>query len=505
MRRPINLRLTEQTYPLEPSIEQSWLPIAFRAFERLARRRARRARADHRHRQRTGRAWRGRDSRPAQPHRHRSARGQPRGLTRQRPCAPRESRIDRAELPHRRSHVVRARRGRRFRSCTRTCRTSRPRRITICAVARSAGGSTRRRSPSSRSRTPDTCLTCTIASSSRRGQGSPQAGGVLTAIGGRMPDDVVFDLHRSCGLRPELVAFDVKLQAEPRLMVPPYARAESERGVAFRFYAAEAVGSWPSSEPQVSTVSRSLDAAAPDLDRLSMSAAEAAGLVERGLPVAHSVLMVFGERRRMSRPARIPPAYRRYETVAVGSVDILAACPPEERRTEARPSRRSALSTSRPLDARCWPPPRASFGRKGYAQSSVDDIAAAARVTKGAVYHHFAGKKALFRAVYSEVEAEAQARTAAAVEPRGRADRPDRGRSARVSRRRDGRRGPADHSDRRADRAGTGAGGSRRAASGPSGHAVVHRLGDRSATRSSISTPTFSLTWSEASLSWGVC
>jgi AcrR family transcriptional regulator len=59
---------------------------------------------------------------------------------------------------------------------------------------------------------------------------------------------------------------------------------------------------------------------------------------------------------------------------------------------------------------------RDSFGRKGYAHSSVDEIAAAARVTKGAVYHHFAGKRELFRAVYSEVEAEAQTRTAAAVE-----------------------------------------------------------------------------------------
>jgi AcrR family transcriptional regulator len=29
---------------------------------------------------------------------------------------------------------------------------------------------------------------------------------------------------------------------------------------------------------------------------------------------------------------------------------------------------------------------RSSFGRKGYAQTSVDEIAAAARVTKGAVY-----------------------------------------------------------------------------------------------------------------------
>ncbi len=55
---------------------------------------------------------------------------------------------------------------------------------------------------------------------------------------------------------------------------------------------------------------------------------------------------------------------------------------------------------------------RAAFGKKGYGQTSVDEIAAAARVTKGAVYHHFAGKEALFRAVWSEVEAEALARTA---------------------------------------------------------------------------------------------
>jgi AcrR family transcriptional regulator len=62
---------------------------------------------------------------------------------------------------------------------------------------------------------------------------------------------------------------------------------------------------------------------------------------------------------------------------------------------------------------------RSLFGQKGYAQTSVDEIAAAARVTKGAVYHHFAGKVALFRAVYAEVEAEAQARTAEAVDPKG--------------------------------------------------------------------------------------
>jgi AcrR family transcriptional regulator len=39
------------------------------------------------------------------------------------------------------------------------------------------------------------------------------------------------------------------------------------------------------------------------------------------------------------------------------------------------------------------------FTDPGYAAASLDDVAARARVTKGAVYHHFAGKRALFRAV----------------------------------------------------------------------------------------------------------
>jgi AcrR family transcriptional regulator len=60
---------------------------------------------------------------------------------------------------------------------------------------------------------------------------------------------------------------------------------------------------------------------------------------------------------------------------------------------------------------------RSAFGKKGYAQTSVEEIAGAARVTKGAVYHHFASKKALFRDVYSEVETETQAHAAAAMDP----------------------------------------------------------------------------------------
>jgi AcrR family transcriptional regulator len=60
---------------------------------------------------------------------------------------------------------------------------------------------------------------------------------------------------------------------------------------------------------------------------------------------------------------------------------------------------------------------RAAFAAKGYAQASVEEIAAAAGVTKGAVYHHFSGKEALFKTVHAEVEADAMARTAAADDP----------------------------------------------------------------------------------------
>jgi AcrR family transcriptional regulator len=60
---------------------------------------------------------------------------------------------------------------------------------------------------------------------------------------------------------------------------------------------------------------------------------------------------------------------------------------------------------------------RAAFGEKGYAQASVDEIAAAAGVTKGAVYHHFAGKEALFRAVHAEVETDALRRAGRADDP----------------------------------------------------------------------------------------
>lgn len=49
---------------------------------------------------------------------------------------------------------------------------------------------------------------------------------------------------------------------------------------------------------------------------------------------------------------------------------------------------------------------RTLFADNGYAETSTPEIVRAAEVTRGALYHHFDGKEALFRAV---AEAEAQA------------------------------------------------------------------------------------------------
>lgn len=43
---------------------------------------------------------------------------------------------------------------------------------------------------------------------------------------------------------------------------------------------------------------------------------------------------------------------------------------------------------------------RELFANDGYAATSLDAVAGAAGVTKGALYHHFEGKRELFRAVY---------------------------------------------------------------------------------------------------------
>ncbi len=58
---------------------------------------------------------------------------------------------------------------------------------------------------------------------------------------------------------------------------------------------------------------------------------------------------------------------------------------------------------------------RKLWGKRGYAEVGTPEIAAAAGVTRGAMYHQYADKAALFGAVVEVVETEAMARLSAVV------------------------------------------------------------------------------------------
>jgi AcrR family transcriptional regulator len=55
------------------------------------------------------------------------------------------------------------------------------------------------------------------------------------------------------------------------------------------------------------------------------------------------------------------------------------------------------------------------FATRGFAGTSLEDVASASRVTRGAVYHHFASKQALFEAVLDAQEGRVMAEIVAAA------------------------------------------------------------------------------------------
>jgi AcrR family transcriptional regulator len=68
--------------------------------------------------------------------------------------------------------------------------------------------------------------------------------------------------------------------------------------------------------------------------------------------------------------------------------------PPGRREAEAQATRDALIRAALEL-----------FTRRGYASVGTEEIVARARVTRGALYHHFEDKRDLFRAVFERVEA----------------------------------------------------------------------------------------------------
>lgn len=55
---------------------------------------------------------------------------------------------------------------------------------------------------------------------------------------------------------------------------------------------------------------------------------------------------------------------------------------------------------------------RRAFAERGYAEASMDELTAAAGLTRGALYHHFGGKQGLLEAVIAQIDAEMAQRLA---------------------------------------------------------------------------------------------
>ena len=79
--------------------------------------------------------------------------------------------------------------------------------------------------------------------------------------------------------------------------------------------------------------------------------------------------------------------------------------PLKSRREESSEATRSALIESA----------RKLFDEHGYGNTSIEQVVQRARVTRGALYHHFTNKRALFLAAYEQIHIDIMERSRAAI------------------------------------------------------------------------------------------
>jgi AcrR family transcriptional regulator len=87
---------------------------------------------------------------------------------------------------------------------------------------------------------------------------------------------------------------------------------------------------------------------------------------------------------------------------------------PSAKKARKTQGERSAATTALLIGAA-----RELFARRGFADTATEDILKEAGVTRGALYHHFDSKAALFRAVFESEEAALTARLAKVAQAQG--------------------------------------------------------------------------------------
>ena len=90
---------------------------------------------------------------------------------------------------------------------------------------------------------------------------------------------------------------------------------------------------------------------------------------------------------------------------AGAAAEKTSSAPQTRREAEARATRDALVGAALDL-----------FTERGYAAVGTEEIVARAKVTRGALYHHFEDKRDLFRAVHERVESELIERIAASME-----------------------------------------------------------------------------------------
>jgi AcrR family transcriptional regulator len=93
-----------------------------------------------------------------------------------------------------------------------------------------------------------------------------------------------------------------------------------------------------------------------------------------------------------------------------------------EKQLEEQPARRTQAERSQATREALIEAARLLLAERGYAGVGTEEIVRAAGVTRGALYHHFGGKRDLFEAVYERIEVELAQRIATGALERGAAE-----------------------------------------------------------------------------------